>query len=150
MRKADPFFLALLFAAPEPHPVQKKESGLHSSQAPTALRYLSNYAVLEFQAENCRYIGAADRKRIRQLGSKHLLHILDKYGTNNSIRKADPFFLALLFAAPEPHPVGEEQFILRVSHIAVRRYLSNYAVLEFQAENCPDCSFPACFQILFF
>lgn len=36
-------------------------------------RYLNDYAVLEFQAENCRYMGAADRKRIRQLGSK--LHV---------------------------------------------------------------------------
>lgn len=36
-------------------------------------RYLREYAVLEFQAENHRYMGAADRKRIRQLGSK--LHV---------------------------------------------------------------------------
>lgn len=36
-------------------------------------RYLREYAVLEIQAENRRYMGAADRKRICQLGSR--LHV---------------------------------------------------------------------------
>ena len=68
-------------------------------------RYLSNYAVLEFQAENCRYVGAADRKRIRQLGSK--LHVGYKTDGSNpdllefKIKTKESSYALTAFALPK-------------------------------------------------
>lgn len=68
-------------------------------------RYLNQYAVLEFQAENCRYMGAADRKRIRQLGSK--LHVGYKTDGSNPdllefrIKTKESSYALTAFALPK-------------------------------------------------